>query len=77
MSRQWLPPDEFAATLPKATVSGAVFFTDENERPVQLRATYAGTHPWQWPGGVAVPGERPGTCRLRRSPRTVPALPST
>ncbi|MBW5480800.1 NUDIX domain-containing protein [Streptomyces bambusae] len=65
MSKQWLPPEEFAATLPKATVFGAVFFTDQDDRPVQLRATYSSTHPWQWPGGVAEPGERPWETAVR------------
>ncbi|MER6998157.1 NUDIX domain-containing protein [Streptomyces sp. NPDC000410] len=65
MSKQWLPPEEFAATLPKATVFGAVFFTDEDDRPVQLRATYSSVHPWQWPGGVADPGERPWQTAVR------------
>ncbi|GAA2630311.1 hypothetical protein GCM10010425_31560 [Streptomyces spororaveus] len=61
----WLPPEEFAATLPKATVFGAVFFTDEADRPVHLRATYTTTHPWQWPGGIAEAGERPWQTAVR------------
>ncbi|MGE7385168.1 NUDIX domain-containing protein [Streptomyces sp. NPDC004126] len=65
MSRKWLPPEEFAATLPKATVFGAVFFTDEDDRPVQLRATYSSVHPWQLPGGVAEAGERPWETAVR------------
>ncbi|MFF5445633.1 NUDIX domain-containing protein [Streptomyces sp. NPDC012888] len=62
---QWLPPEEFAASLPKATVFGAVFFTDEDDRPVQLHATYSVEHPWQWPGGIAEPGERPWQTAVR------------
>ncbi|MFB6557474.1 NUDIX domain-containing protein [Streptomyces sp. NPDC056400] len=65
MSKKWLPPEEFAATLPHATVFGAVFFTDEHDRPVQLHATYSGTHPWQWPGGIAEAGERPWETAVR------------
>ncbi|MFI7356193.1 NUDIX domain-containing protein [Streptomyces avidinii] len=65
MSKKWLPPEEFAATLPKATFFGAVFFTDEEDRPVQLRATYSNAHPWQWPGGVAEAGERPWETAVR------------
>ncbi|MEU9305562.1 NUDIX hydrolase [Streptomyces sp. NPDC048269] len=42
-----------------------VFFTDEDDRPVQLRTTYSSTHPWQWPGGVADPGERPWETAVR------------
>ncbi|MFE5558340.1 NUDIX domain-containing protein [Streptomyces sp. NPDC056544] len=65
MSRKWLPPEEFAATLPKAAVFGAVFFTDEGDRPVQLRATYSSTHLWQWPGGIAEAGGRPWETAVR------------
>ncbi|MEV6684731.1 NUDIX hydrolase [Streptomyces sp. NPDC051130] len=65
MSKKWLPPEEFAATLPKATVFGAVFFTDEEDRPVHLRATYSSAHPWQWPGGIAESGERPWETAVR------------
>ncbi|MER7343473.1 NUDIX domain-containing protein [Streptomyces sp. NPDC000075] len=43
-------------TLSKATVGGAVFFTDEHARPVRLRATYRSARPWQ-PGGVTEPGD--------------------
>ncbi|MFE4263726.1 NUDIX domain-containing protein [Streptomyces sp. NPDC056883] len=63
--KQWLPLEEFAASLPKASIFGAVFFTDEDDRPVQLRATYSSAHPWQWPGGVADPGERPWETAVR------------
>ncbi|MFD8144662.1 NUDIX domain-containing protein [Streptomyces sp. NPDC059708] len=63
--RKWLPREEFAATLPKATFVGAVCFTAEDDRPVQLRAAYSSTHPWQWPGGVAEPGERPWETAVR------------
>ncbi|WP_328786521.1 NUDIX hydrolase [Streptomyces sp. NBC_00273] len=65
MSKKWLPPEAFAATLPHATVFGDAFFTDEDDRPVQLRATYSSAHPWQWPGGLAEPGERPWETAVR------------
>ncbi|MEU9035047.1 NUDIX hydrolase [Streptomyces sp. NPDC048352] len=42
-----------------------MFFTDEDDRPVQLRATYSSAHPWQWPGGVAEAGERPWETAVR------------
>ncbi|MFG2292638.1 NUDIX domain-containing protein [Streptomyces sp. NPDC048603] len=65
MAGTWLPPEEFAETLPKATAFGCVFFTDEYDRPVQLRAVYSQSHPWQWPGGCMDPGERPWETALR------------
>ncbi|MFD7014000.1 NUDIX domain-containing protein [Streptomyces sp. NPDC059928] len=59
MSETWLPPEQYAETLMKATAFACVFFTDEADRPVQLRAVYSQTHPWQFPGGTMEPGERP------------------
>jgi 8-oxo-dGTP pyrophosphatase MutT (NUDIX family) len=67
MSENWLPPEEYAATLPKATVFGALFFTDERDRPLQLHAVYSTQHPWQWPGGTAEHGERPWDTAVRET----------
>ncbi|SBT88977.1 ADP-ribose pyrophosphatase YjhB, NUDIX family [Streptomyces sp. DI166] len=62
----WLPPEVYAETLPKATMFGAVFFTDERDQPVQLRSVYSvEVHPWQWPGGTAEAGERPWETAVR------------
>ncbi|QES52246.1 NUDIX domain-containing protein [Streptomyces venezuelae] len=61
----WLPPEQFAELLPKAAAFGALFFTDELDRPVQLRAVYSPGHPWQWPGGCMDAGERPWETALR------------
>ncbi|MFF0204317.1 NUDIX domain-containing protein [Streptomyces sp. NPDC005017] len=63
----WLPPEEYAATLPKATVFGAFFFTDRHDRPLQLHAVYTVEHPWQWPGGTAEEGERPWDTAVRET----------
>ncbi|WP_405660414.1 NUDIX hydrolase [Streptomyces sp. NBC_01166] len=59
MSRIWLPPEEYASSVPKSTGFACVFFTDKDHRPVQLRATYSRAHPWQFPGGTMDHGERP------------------
>ncbi|MER8046766.1 NUDIX hydrolase [Streptomyces sp. NPDC094032] len=67
MSGPWLPVEEYAATLPKATVFGSLFFTDECDRPVHLHATYSAEHPWQWPGGTSEPGERPWDTAVRET----------
>lgn len=66
-SRTWLPPEEYAATLPKATLFGCVFFTDRHDRPLQLRSVYSPEHPWQWPGGTAEDGERPWETAVRET----------
>ncbi|MFF9143338.1 NUDIX domain-containing protein [Streptomyces sp. NPDC014861] len=62
-----LPVDEFVATLPKATLFGAVYFTDGEDRPVQLHAVYSDEHPWQLPGGTAEAGERPWQTAVRET----------
>lgn len=67
MTEGWLPPEEYAASLPKATVFGAVFFTDMDDRPVQLHAVYSTEHPWQLPGGTAEAGERPWETAVRET----------
>lgn len=57
--RVLLPPEEYASSVPKSTGSAFIFFTDRDNRPVQLRATYSEAHPWQFPGGTMDHGERP------------------
>lgn len=64
MSGTWLPPEQYIATLPKATVYGCLFVTDEADRPIQLRAA-RNPELWQWPGGNMDPGETPWQCALR------------
>ncbi|MYS35085.1 8-oxo-dGTP pyrophosphatase MutT (NUDIX family) [Streptomyces sp. KhCrAH-43] len=57
--RALLPAEEYVRSVPKSTGFACVFFTDEDDCPVQLRATYSRTHPWQFPGGTMDHGERP------------------
>ncbi|GGU29736.1 NUDIX domain-containing protein [Streptomyces violascens] len=61
----WLPPEQYAETVAKATLFGSVFFTDEHEHPVHLRSVYSAVHPWQWPGGITEAGERPWETAVR------------
>jgi 8-oxo-dGTP pyrophosphatase MutT (NUDIX family) len=49
----------------KLTGFASVYFTDEDERPVQLRSVYSSTHPWQMPGGTMEHGERPWQTAVR------------
>ncbi|MGW9452923.1 NUDIX domain-containing protein [Streptomyces sp. NPDC055632] len=67
MTEERIDPEEYAATLPKAVVSAAVFFTDEHDRPVQLHSVHSPEHPWQWPGGTAEAGERPWEAAVRET----------
>ncbi|MFJ4850822.1 MULTISPECIES: NUDIX domain-containing protein [unclassified Streptomyces] len=64
MSGTWLPPVQYVAQLPKATVYGCFFITDEEDRPIQLRSVRSPTT-WQWPGGNMDPGETPWECTVR------------
>lgn len=59
-----LVPD-YASTVPKFTGYACVFLTDQSGRPVQLRATYSPSHPWQFPGGTMDHGEQPLQTALR------------
>jgi 8-oxo-dGTP pyrophosphatase MutT (NUDIX family) len=61
----WLPPEEYAASVPKCTAFACVYFTDEDDRPLQLRSVYSPSHPWQLVGGVMDPGERPWETAVR------------
>ncbi|MEU6814197.1 GNAT family N-acetyltransferase [Streptomyces sp. NPDC046860] len=61
----WLPPEQYAETVMKATGFACVLFTDGRERPVQLHGVYSPTHPWQLVGGTMDPGERPWETAVR------------
>ncbi|MER8015254.1 GNAT family N-acetyltransferase [Streptomyces griseoluteus] len=61
----WLPPEQYAETVMKATGFACVLFTDVHDRPVQLHAVYSRTHPWQLAGGTMDPGERPWETAVR------------
>jgi 8-oxo-dGTP pyrophosphatase MutT (NUDIX family) len=65
VTRVWLPPEEYAEQLMKATGFACVHFTDERDRPVQLHAPYSPAHPWQMAGGTMEPGERPWETAVR------------
>lgn len=64
MAGTWLPPEQYIATLPKATAYACLYVTDEAERPVQLRSVQ-NPKVWQWPGGNMDPGETPWQCAQR------------
>nr|WP_180218780.1 NUDIX hydrolase [Streptomyces albus] len=59
-----MPPAQYLATLPKATVYGCLYVTDEADRPLQLRSV-RNPAVWQWPGGNMDPGETPWECAVR------------
>lgn len=61
----WLPPEQYAETVPKATAFACVYFTDEDDRPLQLHSVYSPAHPWQLAGGTMDHGERPFETAVR------------
>ncbi|MCX4681519.1 GNAT family N-acetyltransferase [Streptomyces sp. NBC_01433] len=61
----WMPPEQYAATLPKSTAFACMYFTDEDNRPLQLHSVYSPSHPWQLVGGTMELGERPWETAVR------------
>ncbi|MFJ1596570.1 GNAT family N-acetyltransferase [Streptomyces sp. NPDC088261] len=61
----WLPPEQYAETVLKATAFACFYFTDEDDRPLQLHSVYSPAHPWQLVGGTMDPGERPWQTAVR------------
>lgn len=55
----------YVETVQKSTGYACLFFTDLDDRPVQLHATYSSSHPWQFPGGTMDHGEQPPQTALR------------
>ncbi|MGW1107356.1 bifunctional GNAT family N-acetyltransferase/NUDIX hydrolase [Streptomyces sp. NPDC002540] len=61
----WMPPELYAATVPKTTAFACMYFTDEDDRPIQLHSVYSPAHPWQLVGGTMDLGERPWETAVR------------
>ncbi|WP_328333097.1 MULTISPECIES: NUDIX hydrolase [unclassified Streptomyces] len=64
-SRTWMPPEQYAEMVLKATAWACVYFTDEEDRPLQMHSVYSPEHPWQLVGGTMDPGERPWQTAVR------------
>lgn len=56
---------QYAETVLKATAFACLYFTDEDDRPLQLHSVYSPSHPWQLVGGTMDPGERPWETAMR------------
>ncbi|MFJ1931627.1 NUDIX domain-containing protein [Kitasatospora sp. NPDC086801] len=66
----WLPPEEFIATLPRATAYASLYVTDEQGRPVLLNSSVYKPDKgqiWQFPGGQMDPGETPREAAVRET----------
>lgn len=66
-SPTWLPPEQYAETVLKATAWACVLFTDEDGNLLQLHSVYSPEHPWQLAGGTMDPGERPWGTAVREA----------
>ncbi|UFQ19893.1 MULTISPECIES: GNAT family N-acetyltransferase [Streptomyces] len=72
----WMPLEQYAETVPKATAFACVYFTDEDERPLQLHSVYSPSHPWQLVGGTMDFGERPWETAVRECREEIGLTPT-
>ncbi|MEV5988520.1 NUDIX hydrolase [Streptomyces sp. NPDC052051] len=72
----WMPPEQYAETVLKATAFACFYFTDEDDRPLQLHSVYSPVHPWQLVGGTMDPGERPWQTAVRECQEETGFTPS-
>ncbi|MFE3638528.1 GNAT family N-acetyltransferase [Streptomyces sp. NPDC059168] len=61
----WVPPEQYAQSLPKAVAFVCLYVTDEEDRPLQLHSVYSPSHPWHMIGGAMDLGERPWDAAVR------------
>lgn len=66
MSQGMLPVEQFVASLPRCAMWAALFFTDESDRPLLLRAVNQ-PNVWQFPGGGAEEREFPFETAVREA----------
>lgn len=66
VSKEMLPVEEYVQSLTRCAMWAALFFTDENDRPLLLRAVNQ-TNVWQFPGGGAEEGEVPFEAAVRET----------
>jgi 8-oxo-dGTP pyrophosphatase MutT (NUDIX family) len=64
MTKGWLPPAEYYATLPKQIASGGVILRDAVGRVLLVEPNY-GSETWEIPGGGLDEGESPWAGALR------------
>ncbi|MFJ3229030.1 GNAT family N-acetyltransferase [Streptomyces sp. NPDC086783] len=61
----WVPPQQYADSLPRAAAYVCLYVTDEDDRPLQLHSVYSPGHPWHMIGGAMDLGERPWDAVVR------------
>ncbi|MFB6816051.1 GNAT family N-acetyltransferase [Streptomyces sp. NPDC056347] len=58
-------PEHYAESVPKATLWACFYFTDEDDRPLQVHSVYSPAYPWQLVGGTMDHGEHPWQTAVR------------
>lgn len=58
-------PAHYAETVAKATAWACLYFTDEDDRPLQVHSVYSPAYPWQLVGGTMDHGEHPWQTAVR------------
>ncbi|MFJ7969634.1 GNAT family N-acetyltransferase [Streptomyces sp. NPDC096324] len=61
----WVPPEQYAQSLPKAVAFVCLYITDEDDHPLQLHSVYSPSHPWHMIGGALDLGETPWDAAVR------------
>lgn len=64
-ARSSMTVEQYAETVPKATLWACVYFTDEDDQPLQVHSVYSPAYPWQLVGGTMDPGEPPWQTAVR------------
>ncbi|MFJ2873234.1 MULTISPECIES: NUDIX domain-containing protein [unclassified Streptomyces] len=68
--------EQYAETVPKATLWGCLYFTDEDDRPLQVHSVYSPAYPWQLVGGTTDPGEHPWQTAVRECREEIGITPT-
>lgn len=61
----WVPPEQYAQSLPPSTAFVCLYVTDEDDRPLGLHSVYSTSHPWHMIGGALDLGETPWAAAVR------------
>ncbi|MEU6011452.1 GNAT family N-acetyltransferase [Streptomyces sp. NPDC047453] len=61
----WVPPEQYAQSLPKAVAFVCLYITDEDDHPLQLHSVYSPSHPWHMIGGALDLGGTPWDAAVR------------
>lgn len=68
--------EQYAETVPKATLWGCLYFTDEDDQPLQVHSVYSPAYPWQLVGGTTDLGEHPWQTAVRECGEEIGITPA-